>query len=217
MAVTSLLYGTGDGTDVGWALGAGASTQAAVQPPDDAGATYIFTLGNARHGFVITPLPPQASVVGSHTTRRHMRQVTNTGSSNIFLRLAGSYTDGAVVAEGAYANHDDGNLARPGGGVYTLPSDVNATELGVRSTANTGEQDCDTLSWFVDWDAVPSGFAAFAGAWLGPWLGAAIALHEIPRLAGALFRRSRGVHLIRPESFRALFEGLRAPQRRYAL
>jgi hypothetical protein len=216
MAVTTLLYPTADGTDVAWALGAGASTVIAVSPPDDGGATYIFTLADARHGFAVTPLPPQAAVVGSHTTRRRTRQVTNTGNGNTFLRLAGSYTNGAVVAEGAYANHDDTNLAKPGGGVYTTPAQVNATELGVQSSTNTGEQDCDTLSWFVDWSPIPGDFAAFAASIIGPLLGCAIALHDIPLLVGAILARSRGVHRIGAESFRQLFEELRRPRRRYA-
>jgi hypothetical protein len=105
----------------------------------------------------------------------------------------------------------------PGGGVWTWDI-VNATE-GVYDwiAASTGGFRVTLARLVVDWDPFAGGFAFLVGSLIGPFLGAAIGLHEIPALARFLFEQTGRRHRITPDSFRRAFEELSLPRRRYVV
>lgn len=214
---TTTLNPTAVGTDNAWTLGAGANKFAAVTEPDDENDTFISTTGNVLQGFVMDDLPSEATTVIAHETKRRVGMASGTGDTDTFLRLSGSYTHSAVTAEPTvYNTRLNTDLAKPGGGTYSDPADVNNSELGVRSSnmLTTPQMRCTTLRWNVTWDA-PGGFAIFVGSLIGGAIGSAVGLHEIPKLAAYLARITGRKHILRPYEHETLWRELSLPRRRY--
>ncbi|OFX02423.1 MAG: hypothetical protein A3E78_01970 [Alphaproteobacteria bacterium RIFCSPHIGHO2_12_FULL_63_12] len=218
---TNTLIPTANGADTAWSLGAGASKWQACITPDDADTTYILSTTNLqRMSFVLGNLPAEAVAVRSHTlTRRARKAVGAAGDTvNSFLLLSGSYTHGSAVnPAGSYTDYESADLARPGGGLWSV-ADVNAAEAGVRYNGTGGDENrVTTLKWAVEWSAEEGGWASFVGGIVGPVVGAALLLHDIARLAAMIRQKTHGRTIILPAEWPAMLAGMRHPRRRYAL
>lgn len=239
MPTTTTLTASDTGAFDNWTLGAGGSKAAAVDPPDDDDNTYIEESTNGeRQAFVTDDLPTEAFRVTTHTLVRRIRRTGGTAAASIgFLRLSAVNTDSGTALHGtAYGATSNVDLAKPGGGTYSDPADVNATQIGVALDSGDSPIRCTTLKWDVTWEHAAGGLVFLIGSLIGPALGAAVLLREIPGLAAFLHqvtrrgclrhrrkvpdcpdcRRGCGGHLIWPEEYRSVWEELRAPRRRYA-
>ncbi len=106
--------------------------------------------------------------------------------------------------------------APPGGGVWT-PQIVNATEVGVWAErldpAEGGELRCTFIYADITWVTASGSFAYLLWPFVGPLV--AVGWHEIPRLARAVSRLSRGRLRILPGEHRALWRDLRRGRARH--
>lgn len=131
---------SGNGIDNGFADLVGAGTKAIAVQSDDGDTSYNGNSSGAaaRQAYSHAPLPSSVISVQNHYVE-HKARSTAAGPPwpqvNGYVYLAGARTDGSIVTLSAtYVMRTETNLARPGGGSWTL-ADFNAAEFGVWHTS----------------------------------------------------------------------------------
>lgn len=114
---------TATSSDNTWFLGAGSTKVAAVSPPDDDDASYLFpqSVGNVQlFGFDVSAIPAGAVIVSVGLRIWHNDPLETGGSFTPRIRLGGTNVDATTVEVTNRWQAWQGDLSRPGGGDWTV-------------------------------------------------------------------------------------------------
>lgn len=208
------------GTYDAWTLAAGANKVVAVDSGDpvthDDATTNIsdFTVNDKESYTVLSAGSPAMGAISAISIGVRSNDNTALATIGAFVRVNG--VDGVELqfvstGTGVYTTR---NLANPlkSGSVPVQGSDVQYSNLNfqvcVRFVTPGGATHTISTLW-MDLTFVPpsGGFAALVIQWLGPLV--AVGLHEIPKIAQAIHRKTRGDLLIQPSEYAAVYRELR--------
>lgn len=202
----------------------GAATRALALASDDGDTSFIDPNSSSLRRCLceMANLDPTAwQIIGSVTLK--WKGKTNgawSGSANSII-YDGSYSSGSNHSPwtSSYATYTDTFATQPTGGSAWTVAAVNALRAGMSGDADVGEENNFRVSYLyleVEWIPMFSGWASMVGGLIGPLIGAAVQLSEIPRLIRAFNRAARGKTIIHGKEAVALFNSLRAnPHRAY--
>jgi hypothetical protein len=139
-----------------WTLTAGSTKVAACQTPDDDATSYITspTANNSEQRFSLDDptLIGSGDTINSVQVRiRHQRAGAPAGTIQAFLVLSTNVSYGTSTATGASWADLTENIAKPGGGTWTL-TDLNNLVVGVRNTTNGRAVFCTTIEVIADYN-----------------------------------------------------------------
>lgn len=206
---------TGNGVDNSYADLVGAATKAEAVWSADGDTSYVGNSSGsaARQAFTQTTPPDLLSV--QHHYVKHRARTTAAGpwpQITGYLYLSGNRTDGTSVdLSGAYVTRTETDLARPGGGGWTL-ADFIAVEFGTwHTSAANGDVRLTRLWLELDGIPAPGGFISLVCSLLGSAsLGAYLTMKDAVAIANAMLINSRGKLRLVPGELDNLLRDLRS-------
>lgn len=207
-----------------WLLGAGASKVAAVQTND--GDTSYIRSGTTNNGQQFNVAwPTGIAAVNSLTAKGYAKYVTTSGwHSGVGCYLAGVGADiSNDVLTNAYALYTR-TCVRPGGGSWSASdcrSGVTYLYVSTYTSPGGGNVYCTQLWFTLDYTPASGGFNFIIGSLIGPLLGSALLLSQMPEIRAAYNRaaiRARIHSRMMPSDDQAAFNDLKYdPHRKFYL
>jgi len=204
-----------------WVLAAGATKVIAVDTGDpvahDDAATYISEGAVVRQSFTVTGTwPPNIGLVNAFTVGMRIIGAAPADQVTSFTRLAGVNADvGAGTPGAVWTTYGPTAAPRPGGGAWT--SADGAVELGVNVTGLVGGAFVTSLWGVLDYSPTGGGFVFLLGSLIGPLLGSALLLQDVPRIITDFNRAAAGRDRIEMSEAPRVWADLKADvHRRYS-